>query len=114
MERELLSIVETLKELRNILLGQKIEVYTDQKNLICLSFIIVRVMRWQLILEEFSPKLIYITIYIKGSKNFVADPLSCIYKRGVFNYNNNNKVEPTLKNFRKKLHLKSYGYSSPH
>ena len=32
-ERELLSIVETLKEFRNILLGQKINVYTYYENL---------------------------------------------------------------------------------
>ena len=30
-ERELLAIVETLKDFRNILLGQSITVYTDQK-----------------------------------------------------------------------------------
>jgi hypothetical protein len=32
-ERKLLSIVETLKELRNILLGQKIKVHTYHENL---------------------------------------------------------------------------------
>ena len=55
-------------------------------------------MRWQLILEELSPEL----IYIKGSKNIVADALSRLDK--IDNLNNNsskndniiNKVEPTL------------------
>jgi len=32
-ERELLSIIETLKEYWNILLGQQIEVFTDHQNL---------------------------------------------------------------------------------
>ena len=57
-ERELLSIVETLKEYRNILLGHEIEVYTDHKNLVYKHFNTERIMRWRLILEEFGPKLI--------------------------------------------------------
>jgi len=54
-ERELLSIVETLKEYRNILLGQQIEVFTDHKNLVYKHFNTERVMHWRLLLEEFGP-----------------------------------------------------------
>ena len=101
-ERELLSIVETLKEFRNILLGQQIKVYTDHKNLTYKSFNTERVMRWRLILEEFSPEL----IYIKGSKNIVADALSRLdkidYPNKKRNESNNNNVEPTLEKLRVK------------
>jgi RNase H-like domain found in reverse transcriptase len=45
-ERELLSIVETLKEFWNILLGQQIVVYMDHLNLTCKTFNTERVMRW--------------------------------------------------------------------
>jgi hypothetical protein len=71
-ERELLSIVETLKEFRNILLGQKIIVHTDHLNLTYKHFNTERVMRWRLILEEYNPEL----RYIKGENNIVADALS--------------------------------------
>ena len=54
-EKELLSIVETLKEFRNILLGHQITVYTDHKNLTYKSFNTECVMRWRLILKDFGP-----------------------------------------------------------
>ena len=74
------------------------KVYTDHKNLTYKSFNTERVMRWQLILEVFSPKL----IYIKDAKNNIADALSHLDK--IDNLNNpnsdNNKVEPTLESLR--------------
>ena len=71
-EHELLSIVETLKEFKNILLGQQIVVYTNHKNLTYKNFKMEHIMRWWLLIEEFGP----IIEYIKGPKNFVADALS--------------------------------------
>ena len=70
-EKELLSIVKRLKEFHNILLGQQVRVYTDHKNLTYKQFNTDRVMRWRLIIEEFSPEL----VYIQGEKNIVADAL---------------------------------------
>ena len=51
-------------------------------------------MRWQLILEEFSPEL----IYIKGSKYIVADALRRLDKIDNLNSNifHNNRIESTL------------------
>ena len=71
-ERELLSIVETLKEFRNILLGQQLIVHTDHENLTFKKFNSDRVMRWRLFIEEYSPDL----RYVKGDKNIMADALS--------------------------------------
>ena len=75
-EKELLSIVETLREFRNILLVHQITVYTDHKNLTHTHFNTERAMRWRLILEEFGPEL----KYIKGENNVVADALSRLEK----------------------------------
>ncbi len=71
---ELLAIVETLKEFKGMLWGQKIVVYTDHKNLIqdALGLSSNRVYRWRLLLEEYGPEI----IYIKGIHNTVADTIS--------------------------------------
>ena len=84
---------------------------TDHKNLTYKSYNTERVMRWQIILEEFSPEL----IYIKGSKNIVSDDLSCldkidnVHNTNTDNNSNNNKVEPTLEKLGE-----NFAYSSPH
>ena len=72
-KRELSSIVSTLKEVTNILLGQQMKLYADNKNLTYKSYDAERIMRKQLILEEPSLKL----ICTKGFTNFVADVLTC-------------------------------------
>ena len=71
-EQELLSIVETLKEFRNILLGQKIIVHTDHKNLLYQKMSTDRIIRWRLLIEEYGPTF----VHIKGEHNIIADALS--------------------------------------
>jgi hypothetical protein len=66
--------VETLKEFRNVLLGQKIKVPTDHENLTYKNFNSDRAMRWRLYIEEYSPDL----QCIKGTHNVVADALGCL------------------------------------
>ena len=44
-EKKLLSIVETLKSFRTILLGQQLKIYTDHKNLTCKNYNTDRVLR---------------------------------------------------------------------
>ena len=79
-ELELLSIVETLKEFRNLLLGQKIKIYTDFKNLAYKTFFMEEVMQWRLSLEEYSPEL----IYIQGSNNIVLCRLDIVGTPSLF------------------------------
>ncbi len=54
-ERELLSIVKTLKTFRIILLGQQLNVRTDHLNLTYKTSSTGRIMCWRLLIEEFSP-----------------------------------------------------------
>ncbi|MGL5918199.1 MAG: hypothetical protein ACRCYM_03030, partial [Cetobacterium sp.] len=66
--------METLKEFRNILLGQKIIVHTDHKNILYGNLTNDRIIRWRLLLEEYGAEY----HHIKGEENVVADALSRI------------------------------------
>ena len=71
-EKKLLGIVEGLITFENILRGQEIIVHTDHLNLLYAENASQRMVRWRLIVEEFSPKEI---CHIAGEKNCVADGL---------------------------------------
>ena len=71
---KLLAVVETLEEFKGMLQGQSIKVFTDHKNLTrdASGLTSDRVCRWRLILEQYSPKI----VYIEGIHNTVADAIS--------------------------------------
>ena len=53
-EKNLIRIVETLKERRTILLGQNLIIYIDHKNLTYKNFNSNRLLIWIIILEEYG------------------------------------------------------------
>jgi hypothetical protein len=71
---ELLAIVETLKEFKGMLCGQRLNVYTNHMNRTRdgLGLTSDRVTQWRILLEEYTPEI----IYIKGKHNTVADAIS--------------------------------------
>jgi hypothetical protein len=74
----MLSIVETLRAYRNILLGHEIIIYTDHQNLVNdqTSHEAAHMQHWIWLIEEFGPKF----QYLLGPENMVADALSCLDK----------------------------------
>ena len=79
-EKELLSIVEALKEFKGILLGHKIVVHTDHKNILYRPFPSDRIMRWRLMIEEYGAEF----VHIKGEENVVADGMSRLHHESTY------------------------------
>jgi hypothetical protein len=71
-EKEVLVIVENLKEFRDIFLGQQFIVQTDHLNILYGKLSNYRISRWRLLLEKYGPKY----VHIAGKNNIVADALT--------------------------------------
>ena len=74
IEKELLGIVETMKNFQDMIYGGQIHIYTDHKNLTykLSQFSTQRVTRWRLLLEDYGAQF----KYKPGPENVVADALS--------------------------------------
>ena len=72
MEKELLSIVYTLREFRSILLGAGLTIFTDRKKLIHANINSQQVLRWYLYLKKYGATF----KYIKGKYNVLWDAFS--------------------------------------
>jgi hypothetical protein len=73
VQKELLSIFETLTPFRLILLGSQLHIWTNHANLMYTNITSQQVLCWQLYIKENAPK-----IHRKaGKENIEADTLSC-------------------------------------
>jgi hypothetical protein len=95
-ELELLAIVETLHEYKCILLGHLITIYMDHKNLTFSNFTTNCVTRWRLIVEEYSPKI----VYLPSKRNIIADAI-CTYQNSKNCMTNQHSLKKSLRSTRK-------------
>ncbi len=97
IEKKMLSIVATLEEFWNMLLGVDIHVFTDHKNLTFDTLKTQRVLCWRTKIEEFLPML----HYIEAPRNILANNhsrLHCLLTLAQI-AEGNNLVEPAEVSF---------------
>ncbi|KAG0420449.1 Transposon Tf2-11 polyprotein [Dictyocoela roeselum] len=72
MEKEALAIIKAVQYFRSIILTSRVEIFTDNANLLHNKDLTTRVQRWKILLEELNFEL----KGIEGAKNVIADHLS--------------------------------------
>ena len=72
VDKELLSIVTTLREFQSMLLGAELHIHTDHKSILHIGDSSQRRLRQISYVDEYGPEL----HYVEGSANVVADTFS--------------------------------------
>ncbi len=72
IDKELLCVGATLKEFCSMLLGAKLHIYTDHKNILNVADLSERRLRWISYVDGYGPAL----HYIEGPCNIIADTFS--------------------------------------
>ena len=85
IEKELLTISERLKQFQGIIFGYKINLFSDNKNLVYAASLSEsqRVMRWRPIIGEFGPNI----QHISGVEKIIDDTISRLPYKSINKYN---------------------------
>jgi hypothetical protein len=79
IDKELLCVVATLRELRSMLLGAELHIHTDHRNILNIGDSSQRQLRWISYVDEYGPEL----HYIEGPRNDIADTFSRLSRNDV-------------------------------
>lgn len=74
MEKELLSIVMVLEQFHSMLLGAKLFIYTNHKNLTYANLNCLCILCWQLFVKEYGPTI----LYQPDKTNVIANTFFCL------------------------------------
>ncbi len=79
IDKELLCVIETLREFQSMLLGAELHIYTDHKNILNVGDSSEKCLRWISYVDEYGPTI----HYIEGTCNVIADTFSRLLRKDV-------------------------------
>jgi hypothetical protein len=77
IDKELLCVIATLREFRSMLLGAKIHIHTDHKNILNVGDSSERHLQWISYVDEYNPTL----HYVESTHNVITDTFSRLLRQ---------------------------------